>query len=217
MDTILLLIFQLVVLLFSVVIHEVSHGYAAERLGDPTARLAGRLTLNPIPHLDLFGSILLPLLLFVTGSPILLGWAKPVPYNPLQLTKDYRYGPLKVALAGPLANAIVFVVFSMLVRFGGGWWDPFLSALFAFVAFFNLWLVLFNLIPIPPLDGSKLLALVLPARYVLMLEQMGMFGIVLIFFLLFSLSGPLVAVAGSVFTLVAGSDALLNLLRLLGG
>ncbi|MBI4094547.1 MAG: site-2 protease family protein [Candidatus Liptonbacteria bacterium] len=217
MDTILLLIFQLVVLLFSVVIHEVSHGYAAERLGDPTARLAGRLTLNPIPHLDLFGSILLPLLLFVTGSPILLGWAKPVPYNPLQLTKDYRYGPLKVALAGPLANAIVFFVFSMLVRFGGGWWDPFLSALFAFVAFFNLWLVLFNLIPIPPLDGSKLLALVLPARYVLMLEQMGMFGIVLIFFLLFSLSGPLVAVAGSVFTLVAGSDALLNLLRLLGG
>ncbi|MEK7076964.1 MAG: site-2 protease family protein, partial [Patescibacteria group bacterium] len=102
-------IFQLLVLVFSVMIHEISHGYMAERLGDPTARLAGRLTLNPLKHLDPFGSVLLPFLLYYFGSPVLLGWAKPVPYNPYNLHKDYQHGPLKVALAGPLSNIGLFI------------------------------------------------------------------------------------------------------------
>ena len=99
-------IFSLVILIFSVIIHELAHGYTAYSLGDPTAKYAGRLTLNPLKHLDLFGSILLPLLLFISGSSILIGWAKPVPVNHYNF-KDQKWGPLKVAFAGPLSNIIL--------------------------------------------------------------------------------------------------------------
>ena len=119
MDSLIFGIFQFAILIFSVIIHEVSHGYAAERLGDPTARLAGRLTMNPIPHIDLFGSIILPLLFFLTNSPILLGWAKPVPYDPRNL-REQRYGPLKVALAGPGSEILLFLIFGLAGRAGGG-------------------------------------------------------------------------------------------------
>jgi len=197
-------VFQLVVLIYSVIIHEISHGYMAERLGDPTARIAGRLTLNPIPHIDLFGSIILPLLLFMTGSPMLLGWAKPVPYDPTALYKDYKRGPLKVALAGPFSNIVIFVVFGLLARFLFISTPSVLVFLFAFISFLNLWLALFNLIPIPPLDGSKLLTLVLPSRYAFALERVGTMGIILVFALLFLITPVLSAIASYIFPFVVG-------------
>ena len=109
-------IFSLVILLFSVIIHELAHGYIAYSLGDPTAKYAGRLTLNPIKHLDPFGSVILPLILFISGSPILFGWAKPVPVNPYNF-KDQKWGSLKVAIAGPITNIALAVFFGLLIRF----------------------------------------------------------------------------------------------------
>ena len=109
-------IFSLVVLLFSVIIHELSHGSVANSLGDPTAKYAGRLTLNPLKHLDPFGSVILPLLLFLMQSPVLVGWAKPVPINPYNL-RDQKWGHIKVAAAGPLSNIALAVFFGLIIRF----------------------------------------------------------------------------------------------------
>lgn len=152
----------LVILIISVIAHEVAHGYAANSLGDPTARLAGRLTLNPIPHIDLMGSILLPSLLVFTGSPILFGWAKPVPYNPYNL-RNQRWGEAFVAVAGSLTNIVLAVVFGLIVRFGEVLSLPAAAvSLAATIAFVNLFLALFNLIPFPPLDGFTALRAALP-------------------------------------------------------
>lgn len=150
-------LFYLVVLIFSIVIHEVAHGYAALRYGDTTARDAGRLTLNPLPHIDLFGSILLPLFLFMTGSPYMVGWAKPVPYNPMHL-RDEKRGTRAVAFAGILANLAIAVTFSIIVRFAGSLMSEAMLGFFSLVILVNLVLALFNLLPVPPLDGSKILA-----------------------------------------------------------
>src|SRR3989338_2951574 len=109
---IIITIFSLIVLLFSVIIHELAHGYVAHSLGDPTAKYQGRLTLNPLPHLDPFGSVILPLLLFISGSPVLIGWAKPVPINPYNFT-DQKWGTLKVSLAGPATNITLAVFFGL--------------------------------------------------------------------------------------------------------
>ena len=152
----------LVVLILSVIVHEVAHGYAANSLGDPTARLAGRLTLNPIPHIDIVGSIVLPALLVLTSSPILFGWAKPVPYNPFNL-KNHRWGETLVALAGVATNFLLAIIFGLIVRF-----SPIIGldatavSLAATIAFINLFLGLFNLIPFPPLDGFTALRSALP-------------------------------------------------------
>ena len=161
-------ILSLVVLIFSVIAHEVAHGYAANSLGDPTARLSGRLTLNPLPHIDLIGSVLLPALLIFSGSPILFGWAKPVPYNPYNL-KNSRWGEALVAVAGSATNILLAVIFGLIVRFGstplaaGGTLIPISAlALAATIAFVNLFLGLFNLIPFPPLDGFTALRAALP-------------------------------------------------------
>lgn len=152
-------IFSVIVLILSATIHEYMHGFAANQLGDSTAKNAGRLTLNPIKHLDLFGSILLPLTLLLAGSSFLFGWAKPVPYNPNNLT-DRKYGDAKVAIAGPLANLFMAIIFSVVFRL----LDP--ASLFAYlvaqIILINLILMVFNLVPIPPLDGSKILAVFLP-------------------------------------------------------
>src|SRR3990172_1878487 len=111
-------VFYIAVLIFSVVIHEVSHGTIANRLGDPTAKFAGRLTLNPIKHLDLWGSIILPVFLILVRSPILFGWAKPVPYNPYNL-KNQKWGPAMVAAAGPASNLLLAVFFGLIIRLAG--------------------------------------------------------------------------------------------------
>ncbi len=160
-----LTIFQLVVLLYSVVIHEVAHGITANAMGDPTAKNLGRLTLNPIKHLDLFGSFLLPILLVVIRSPFLFCYAKPVPYNPHNLS-DRTYGAAKVGLAGPAANIILALLFGLILRFlpvtlSG----TILPTLLSFVVLVNLMLAIFNLFPIPPLDGHWLLLALLPSRY----------------------------------------------------
>lgn len=154
----------LIVLILSVIAHEVAHGYAADALGDPTARLAGRLTLNPLPHIDLMGSIVVPALLIFSSSPILFGWAKPVPYNPFNL-KNQRWGEALVAVAGSATNLMLAIIFGLIVRFGTtlGIPDSALSVA-ATVAFVNLFLGLFNLIPFPPLDGFTALRAALPWR-----------------------------------------------------
>lgn len=198
------LIFQLLVFLFSVVIHEVAHGYIAERLGDPTARLAGRLTLNPLRHLDLFGSILMPLFLFISQSPIIFGWAKPVPYNPAMLVKDFKYGPLKVALAGPVSNFLIALVMGLILRFGYPFLPEISSLLLGIIVFINLLLAVFNLIPIPPLDGSKILTILLPPRYALYIEQFGLAGIFLVLVLLFLFPGVIFSLTAFFFNIVVG-------------
>ena len=142
---------SLVILILSVIVHEVAHGYAANSLGDPTARLAGRLTLNPIPHIDIMGSIVLPALLIFTHSPILFGWAKPVPYNPFNL-KNHRWGETFVALAGVATNFLLAIIFGLIVRFSTAiGMDATAVSLAATIAFINLFLGLFNLIPFSPL------------------------------------------------------------------
>jgi len=155
-------LFSVIVLILSATIHEYMHGFVANQLGDPTAKNMGRLTLNPIKHLDLFGSVLLPLSLMLVGSPFLFGWAKPVPYNPNNLS-DRKYGDAKVAAAGPLANLIMAILFAVVFRF----LDPasMFSYLVSEIIIINLLLMVFNLVPLPPLDGSKILACFLSAKW----------------------------------------------------
>ncbi len=149
------IIFGLVILIISVILHEVAHGYMANWLGDPTARLSGRLTLNPASHIDPVGSVLLPLVLTLTHSPFLIGYAKPVPYNPYNLPGKYDEG--LVAFAGPGTNIIIAVIFGLVVRFAGATLSPALVSACTIIVIINLVLAIFNLIPIPPLDGSKVL------------------------------------------------------------
>lgn len=170
-------IISIVILIFSAVVHEVAHGWMAKRLGDDTADQAGRLTLNPLKHLDPVGSVVLPIILVLTNANFFVAWAKPVPYNPYNL-RDRKFGELKVALAGPVSNLIIALIFAVFIRvvvsFEGtnllmvqGDTSSLLVNL-AIVALYiikiNLFLAIFNLIPIPPLDGSKILYAFLPAR-----------------------------------------------------
>jgi Zn-dependent protease len=151
-----------VVIILSVIAHEVAHGYAANTLGDPTARLAGRLTINPLPHIDFMGSIVIPALLAYGNSPIFFGWAKPVPYNPYNL-KNQRWGETLVAIAGSATNILLAIVFGLIVRFGGVIGLDATMLTFAwYIGHINLFLGLFNLIPFPPLDGFTALRSALP-------------------------------------------------------
>lgn len=187
-------IFFYVILIFSVVIHEVSHGYAALMLGDRTAQQAGRLTINPIPHIDLFGSIILPLFLVLFQSPFLIGWAKPVPYNPYAL-RNQQWGPALVGAAGPFANVSLAIIFGLFIRFlpalAGGIPGALVlnfMTIASMIALLNLVLAVFNLVPIPPLDGSKVLFSVLPYQWrglQFFLEQYGLF-LLLIFIFFFA-------------------------------
>ena len=159
----------LVVLILAIILHEVAHGYAALLLGDPTAEQQGRLTLNPVPHIDFWGTIVIPGVLILTGANILFGWAKPVPYNPYNLRG--RYGEVIVAAAGPAVNIAIALVFGLLFRFGGDVLPVPLLLLCGVVVPVNLFLAFFNLIPIPPLDGSKIVMNLLPVHLRLRLEQ----------------------------------------------
>ncbi len=204
MDSPIFIVFQLVVLIFSVIIHEISHGFMALKLGDETAKNAGRLTLNPVSHLDPVGSVILPLLMFMVGSPILLGWAKPVPYNPLNLHKDPKYGPLKVALAGPLSNLLIAVVFGLFIRFGFGLISEQTTALLSIIVLLNCVLFIFNMLPMPPLDGSKILTTFLPFRYAIRIERMGLNGLIIILLFLAFFPGLISGLAHRLFSLIVG-------------
>jgi Zn-dependent protease len=181
-------IFYIIILVMSIVIHEVSHGFMAEYFGDPTARNAGRLTLNPIPHLDIFGSILLPAILVLSHSPFLFGWAKPVPYNPNNLSNK-KWGTISVAVAGVAMNFFIAIVFGLIIRFSADFVLPpgfyFITSVIVIV---NLALAIFNLVPIPPLDGSKILFSFLPERafsFILAYEQYSLI-LLLVFIVFFS-------------------------------
>ena len=160
-----LTILSIIILIISIIIHEVSHGLMADRLGDPTPRLAGRLTLNPLKHIDPLGSIIVPIVTFLLGG-FAFGWAKPVPYNPYNL-KNKRRGEFLIAVAGPLSNLLIAAIFGTIIRFvavGADAMTPFLQIV-TYIVLINIGLAVFNLIPIPPLDGSKLLFAFLPNQY----------------------------------------------------
>ena len=189
-------IFYVIILIMSVVIHEVSHGFMAEYFGDKTARFDGRLTLNPFPHLDLFGSVILPALLFFSGVPFLLCWAKPVPYNPHNLSNK-KWGTIAVASAGVLANFSIAIIFGIIIRLSSNLSLPsdfyFITSIIVII---NLALGIFNLVPIPPLDGSKIIFPLLPEsarNVVLFFEQYG-FIFLIVFIMFFSkYLGPVLA------------------------
>lgn len=180
------IIFDIIIIVFSAILHEVSHGLAARAQGDKTAEYAGRLTLNPMAHIDLYGSIIMPLVLwFVSGGRFLFAYAKPVPFNPYNL-RNQQWGPALVGVAGPLTNLILAVVMAALIR--SGVFDAGISEFLFRVLLINVSLAVFNMVPIPPLDGSKLLFAFLPPRYdhlKYQLERYGMF-IALIFIFFFS-------------------------------
>lgn len=186
-----LLIFSLFVLIYSIIIHEYAHGWMADRLGDPTARYSGRLTLNPLPHIDPVGSVFIPAMLVLFNAGFIIGWAKPVPFNPYNL-KDKKYGAAKVAIAGPASNFFIALFFGLIIRFLPSelLLDQTISAfvqLISFVVWINLLLMIFNLIPIPPLDGSKVLLTFLPAKYHEAFYRFEQFGMLVLFMFIFIL------------------------------
>lgn len=208
------IIFLIAILIFSAVLHEVSHGVVAYSLGDATAKNAGRLTLNPIPHIDPIGSILLPGFLILTsqlggGDGIIFGWAKPVPVNPFYF-KDQKYGSAKVSLAGPASNLAIALAFGLALRFLPiGDISPDLTALLSSIVSLNILLGVFNLLPIPPLDGAHILFTFLPQslqRLKIVLTQYGFF--ILLFILFFGLEF-ISFLVNVVFQLIAG-DAFLR-------
>lgn len=220
MQEAILIIFYVAILLYSVIIHEVSHGLVALWLGDATAKFAGRLTANPLKHIDPMMTIMVPILMLIaTQGRFAFGGAKPVPYNPYNL-KNQKWGPALVAFAGPLSNIIIALVFAVIAKYISvtsglkidiigyfipvgatlhvmdwsglareisGSADAILFTLCSMIIFWNVLLAFFNLIPIPPLDGSKLLFAVLPIKIETMaiMEQYG-FVFLLLFILLFS-------------------------------
>ena len=205
-------IFYVVILIMSVVVHEFAHGYMAYLLGDNTARISGRLTLNPLKHLDPFGSVLLPLILVLSQAGFVIGWACPVPYNPNNL-RNGRKGNIMVSIAGIVANLAIAILFGLLMRFAPEFGLPLYTSdpsiihpfykITSIIVITNLVLSLFNLIPIPPLDGSKILFSILPPQLRNIqnfLEQWGMF--ILLFFVIFLWSqvAPLIYIAFSFIT-----------------
>lgn len=181
-----LVIISVIALIFSVVAHEVAHGYMAQRLGDPTARLAGRLTINPLKHLDPIGSFVVPLFsIMLFKFPF--GWARPVPYNPYNL-RDQRWGEAKVAIAGPATNLLIALIFAFVARATVGLLIPDATEILVTIVDVNLALMVFNLVPVPPLDGFKVFTSFISARhskYVHMMERHG-FILVIVFVLFLS-------------------------------
>ncbi len=201
-------IFLIIILIFSAVIHEVSHGTMANYLGDSTAKYSGRLTLNPLKHLDPFGSFLLPLLMLLAtgGRGPVFGWAKPVPINPYNF-RDQKYGSAKVAAAGPAANFAVALFFGLALRF-----FPAISAvsglhlMFSYIVYINLLLGIFNLLPVPPLDGSHILFTFLPQGMENLKIILRQFGLFILLFIIFFLFNWVVLLINWIFSLIVGTN-----------
>ena len=204
MEGLMLPVFYIVALLYSVVIHEVSHGLMANSLGDPTAKNLGRLSLNPLKHIDMFGSVLLPLFLFLVRSPFLVGYAKPVPYVPENL-RDRKYGPAKVAIAGPASNLVLAFLFGMTLRFlPDVFTSPLVPQLLSFIIILNLVLAIFNLFPIPPLDGHWLLMTFLPARFFAFKKFLYQYSFILLIIFLIYIFPLIFPLVGWIYTLLTG-------------
>lgn len=210
MNELLIIVFQFIVFIFSVMVHEVSHGLMAYRLGDDTAKQMNRLNLNPLNHIDPVGSVILPGILFLLNSPILFGWAKPVPYNPYNL-KNPKSGAALIGLAGPASNLSLALIFGLMIRvlsFVSGP-EALLSTLvmfFSMIVYVNIMLAVFNLLPIPPLDGSKIFFALLPSKYSNIqrfLEENG--NLILIIFILFGF-GFIQPIISGLYMLFAGSN-----------
>ncbi|CAN5889104.1 site-2 protease family protein [soil metagenome] len=183
------IVYVLPVLLFSVIVHECAHGYVAEWWGDPTARMLGRLTLNPLPHIDVFGSILVPGMLLLSGSGILFGWAKPVPVTPENF-RDRRMGDITVSMAGPVSNILLALGFAGVLAVagllaGGAGPSEAVWRLCTYGILLNFVLAVFNLLPIPPLDGSHVVANLLPRPAAYAYRSLGQYGLLIVFLLLF--------------------------------
>jgi len=209
-------IIKIVILVYSAILHEIAHGYVAYRLGDPTAKLRGRLTLNPISHIDPYMTVLIPLLLLITGSPIIFGGAKPVPVDPFNLRDGIKDLSL-VSLAGPLTNIVLAILGSVLLhifypgfRLTDALNHDLGSAIFATIVLINLFLAVFNLVPIPPLDGSKVFSLLLPPKQAAAYMSLGSVGMIFLMFLLFFPIGGF-SLMNVIYSLVFSSLSLLGL------
>ncbi|MCL5017534.1 MAG: site-2 protease family protein [Patescibacteria group bacterium] len=209
-------IYQVVILIFLVIIHEVSHGLMAYYLGDDTAKRAGRLTLNPLKHLEFFGSFLVPLLFIMMGSPFILGWAKPVPFNPYNLKDPKKDGAL-IAAAGPASNFAIAILFGVIVRLlmlvpgiaSSAFWGTVLMLL-SMIIFVSVLLAVFNLIPIPPFDGSRIVFAFLRGEAARFWMQIERYGTLLIIVLLFAgLLNFIYPVVLFLYRLIAGPAAVL--------
>ncbi len=198
------LIFMVPALLIAMIFHELGHGYVAYKLGDPTPKLAGRLTLNPIPHIDPIGSILVPGILILFKSPVLFGWAKPVPINPLNFKKlGYKKGMAITALAGPGMNIVLAAIFGLLFQIfsnqsvlsvianslGMGFIKSVVYPLLIFFKYtvsINVIIAIFNLLPIPPLDGGRILMSLVPPNVERALQSVEQYGFIILVILLFT-------------------------------
>jgi Zn-dependent protease len=196
------LFFYFFIVIPSAIIHEFSHAWMAYFLGDDTAKRAGRLTINPLVHLDFFGTILLPFfLLFISRGQFLFAYAKPVPFNPYNL-KNQRIGQALVGAAGPISNLLVAIIFGLLIRFlPASNFTSFLSL----VVYANLVLMVFNLIPVPPLDGSRILYSILPENLIFLLEEYSF--LILLLFLLFAYQ-LIIPIIFLIYKLIVGSPFL---------
>lgn len=202
----------LVILILSIVLHEVAHGYAANWLGDPTARLAGRLSPNPLLHIDPLGSVIIPAILFITGANFLFGWAKPVPYNPYNL-RNPKWGESIVAAAGPLTNLGLALIFALIIRFAPVLdVSPAFIEMTGYIVFINILLAVFNSIPFPPLDGSKIIVPFLPymlqlkyRAFTTFMENLGLIGLFLCVFIFMQIFwGPFSTLVYSMYHLFVG-------------
>jgi len=201
----LFVILEIIILIFSIVVHEVSHAAVANQLGDPTAKYAGRLSLNPLKHLDPIGSVIVPIfLILATGRGF--GWAKPVPINPFNF-RDQKYGSLKVALAGPGINLVVALVFGLILRLSLAFIPYSLALAFSFIVSMNILLAVFNLLPLPPLDGSYVLFTFLPysmQKIKIFLTQFGFFILILLIFFSPFFFKFLIYIVNWIFTTIVG-------------
>lgn len=184
----------------SVVIHELSHGYAAELLGDPTPRLQGRLTINPLKHLDLFGSFIVPVITSMAGFTF--GWAKPVQWNPYNVANK-RWGEAIISIAGPASNLLIAVIFGLIIRFAHSLSQSFIE-ISAYIILINIVLAVFNMIPLPPLDGSKVLFAILPQNMIGFRETLERYSIFFFLILVFFLWRFVEPVVPYLFKLITG-------------
>ena len=206
MSTTILLLFFFLVIVPSAIMHEYAHGWMADKLGDPTARYAGRLTINPIAHIDPVGTILLPMLMIISNIPFLFAYAKPVPYNPYNLRNPKRDAAW-VGVAGPLANLAIAVTVGLMIRFLP---PSNFTLLLSIIVYANVLLMVFKLVPIPPLDGSKVLYALLPdspqmLRFKMLFEQYGVFFLLIFIFFFFQLIVPIISF---IYTVITGSESL---------